>query len=206
MLFRSNNGQTDNYYTNAYLRRLNTHAFGNDDRLIITYTYFEHSGSAGFFTVDSYDQLINDPDLDLEYSDIPIYKDSLGVSHRLSEVIDFRSINLSNTVNVNASIPEFGTNIIFDAEYYLPRSDLLLVNTRGIFYIKEGIPSENPTLPECDRDAMILYEIHLGDYTYDLNDIKIKTLHNRRYSMKDIGKFENSLSNLEYAVYLSLLE
>ena len=204
--YEFNNGQTDNYYTNAYLRRLNTRAFGNDDRLIITYTYFEHSGSAGFFTVDSYDQLINDPDLDLEYSDIPIYKDSLGVSHRLSEVIDFRSINLSNTVNVNASIPEFGTNIIFDAEYYLPRSDLLLVNTRGIFYIKEGIPSENPTLPECDRDAMILYEIHLGDYTYDLNDIKIKYVDNRRYSMKDIGKFENRLSNLEYAVSLSLLE
>lgn len=53
--YEFNNGQTDNYYTNAYLRRLNTRSFGNDDRLIITYTYFEHSGSAGFFTVDSYD-------------------------------------------------------------------------------------------------------------------------------------------------------
>lgn len=201
-----NNGQTDNFYTNASLTRKSIRAFGNDDRLIITYMYFEHSGNAGFFTVDSYSQLVNDPDLNLEYSDIPMYKDSIGIEHRLSECMDFRSISLNGTIDTNTTIPDFGTSVIFDVEYYLARSDLLMVNTSGIFYLKEGISSENPALPEIDKDALPLYEVYLSAYTYNLDDIRIRYIDNKRYSMKDIGKFENRISKLEYAVSLSLLE
>lgn len=200
------NGQTDVFYKNATITRKETRAFGNDDRLVITYMYFEHSGSAGFFTVDSYSQLVNDPDLNLEYSDIPSYTDSLGVTYRLAECMDFRTISLNGVIDTNAQIPDFGTSAIFDIEYYLARSDLLLVNTNGVFYFKEGISSEKPSLPEIDNDAMALYEVYLTAYTYNLDDIRVKYVDNKRYSMKDIGKFENRISNLEYAVSLSLLE
>ena len=199
-------GQTDNFYGPSKIKRNVARIIGNDDRLIITYYYFEHSGTAGFFTVDSYAQLVNDEELNLEYSDIPTYTDVNGNKTRLAECIDFRSIKLSTVVDTFATIPTFNSTMIFDIEYYLPRSDLLLLNSKSKFYFKEGIPSDAPHLPTVDEDAMALYEVYLEAYTYSLDDIKIKYVDNKRFTMKDISKIENRISNIEYSVALTMLE
>ena len=199
-------GQTDNFYKPAKLTRNTLRTFANDDRLIISYYYFEHSGTAGFFTVDSYSQLVNDPELDLEYSDIPTYKSSNGITYRLAECVDFRPIKLTDNDVPNAVIPTFNTSMVYDIEYYLPRADLLLVNSDGDFYFKQGISSENPTLPSMDKNAMALYEIYLNAYTYSMDDIRFRYIDNRRYTMKDIGKIESRVDKLEYYVSLNMLE
>ena len=198
-------GQTDNFYTAATLTRTGARIFNNDDRLIITYYYFEHSGNAPFFTVDSYSQLVNDPDLDLEYSDIPTYTDKNGTVHRLAEYIDFRSIKLTSFSNT-ALIPTFNSTVIFDVEYYLARNDLLLVDENSNFYFKEGIPSENPILPTLDENSMGLYEVYLAPYVYSMDDVKVKYIDNKSFSMKDIARLFKRVDNLEYAISLSMLE
>lgn len=199
------NGQTDVFYTNAKLKLKTPFAVVADNRLIITYYYFEHSGDQGFFTVDSYDQLVNDPDLNLEYSDIPTYKSKNGVEYRLAEVFDFRTIKTSN-IDTNAPIVQFDSNAVFDIEYYLGRADLLLVSSTGRFYIKEGVPSENPSIPFADPDTMVLYEIYIKSYTYTLNDISVRFVDNRKYTMKDFGKLANRIERLETSVALTMLE
>ena len=199
------NGQTDNFYTASKLTRNKARVFNNDNRIIVTYYYFEHSGTAPFFTVDSYSQLVNDPELDLEYSDIPTYTNKNGVVHRLSEFIDYRSIKLT-TVNTNALLPAFNSTVIFDVEYYLPRADLLLVDEDNTFYFKEGIANDNPTLPTIDENAMALYEVHIAAYTYSLDDITVKYIDNKSFSMKDIGRLFKRVENIEYAISLSMLE
>ncbi len=199
-------GQTDNFYTPAKITRNTYRTIGNDNRLIITYYYFDHAGTAGFFTVDSYAQLINDEELNLEYSDIPTYKDNNGTEYRLAECIDFRPIKTGNSIDVNSLIPTLNSSVVFDVEYYLPRSDLLLLNSSGNFYFKEGVPADAPNLPTIDEDAMALYEVYLAAYTYTLDDIKVKYIDNKRFTMKDISRLENRVSNVEYSVALSLLE
>lgn len=200
-------GQTDNFYTPATLTRNTARTFVNDNRLIITYYYFEHSGNAGFFTVDSYSQLINDKSLNLTYSDIPSYKDNNGTTYQLAECIDFRTLKgVTGTVDTTAIMPLMNSTVIYDVEYYLPRADLLQVNSDGAFYIKEGVSSESPSLPVADDNAMPLYEIHLGAYTYTLNDIQTNYIDNKRFSMKDISKLESRISNIEYYVALNMLE
>lgn len=200
------NGQTDEFYTPAKIIRNVYRKITTDDRLLISYYYFEHSGTAGFFTVDSYAQLVNDVNLNLEYSDIPSYTTTNGQTFRLAECIDFRPLKrLSSDVPVVA-MPYFNSTMSFDIEYYLGRADLLMVNTQGKFYLKQGVSSDNPTLPEKDVDAMPIYEIHIGAYTYSMADIKTRFINNRRYTMRDIGTIDERVKNLEYYTSLSLLE
>lgn len=199
-------GQTDVFYTNAKIKVKNSFSVDSQSRLIITYYYFEHSGDEGFFTVDSYNQLINDPDLNLEYEDIPTYKATNGTVYRLAEVFDFRTIKRDNTIDQNAPIVAFDTNAVFDIEYYLDRADLLLVSAEGQFYIKEGVSSETASLPQPDPDSMLIYEIYIKAYTYDLNDISVRYIDNRKFTMKDISKITNRIDRLEKVVALNMLE
>lgn len=204
--YEFNGGQTDIFYTNAKLKVVEPYTVVENNRLIITYYYFEHSGDQGFFTVDSYSQLVNDPDLNLEYSDIPTYTSKSGVEYRLSEHFDFRTIKLANAVDENTPIVAFNTNAVFDVEYYLPRADLLLVSYDGRFYFKEGMPAENPSVPQADPDTMILYEIHLKSYVYTMDDISVRFVDNRKYTMKDFSKMSDRIKRLESAVALTMLE
>lgn len=200
------NGQTDEFYTPAKIIRKEYRKITTDDRLIISYYYFEHSGTAGFFTVDSYAQLVNDIDLNLEYSDIPTYTTSNGQTFRLAECIDFRPLKRLSSDVPTVTMPFFNSTMSFDLEYYLGRADLLMVNTQGKFYLKQGVSSDNPTLPEKDIDSMPIYEIHIGAYTYSMADIKTKFINNRRYTMRDIGMIDERVKNLEYYTSLSMLE
>ena len=78
--------------------------------------------------------------------------------------------------------------------------------TKGEFEIIKGISSENPTTPEDIESGMTLATIEMPPYLYDVNDVKIKVVDNRRFTMRDIGKIEDRVSNLETVTSLSLLE
>ena len=55
-------------------------------------------------------------------------------------------------------------------------------------------------------NAMHLYTLEIPAYTLDTEDITITRVDNRRFTMRDIGKLENRIENLEYYTQLSLLE
>ena len=55
-------------------------------------------------------------------------------------------------------------------------------------------------------DAMGLYDLDLNPYVFSLSDIKPRILDNKRYTMRDIGKLDKRIKNLEYYTSLSLLE
>ena len=54
--------------------------------------------------------------------------------------------------------------------------------------------------------AMHLYTLDIPSYTLSTEDIKITKVDNRRYTMRDIGKLESRIENVEYYTQLSLLE
>ena len=53
---------------------------------------------------------------------------------------------------------------------------------------------------------MHLYTLELDNYTLSTEDVTIKKVDNRRYTMRDIGKLENRIENLEYYTQLNILE
>ena len=53
---------------------------------------------------------------------------------------------------------------------------------------------------------MALYDIFVPAYTRKINDIQLRFIDNRRFTMRDIGRLEKRIESLEYYTSLSLLE
>ncbi len=205
--YRLNTGVTDVAYTESSIVRTVDSALGGNSnlRLMVSFDYFAHSGGTGYFNIDSYSEILNDPDSGVTYENLPEYISSGKTVFKANNTLDFRPIVIG-TDTITSFLPANESTAIFDVEYYLPRVDLLQINKDGLLYSKAGIPSETPVPPRPDENAMVLYEIHLGAYTYSLNDVKTKFIENKRYTMRDIGRLENRIENMEYYVALNLLE
>ena len=53
---------------------------------------------------------------------------------------------------------------------------------------------------------MLISEITLPAYLLDIDDAKLTKKTNKRYTMRDIGRLEDRINNIEYYTALSLLE
>lgn len=173
-------------------------ATGPDYPVTVTFKYFQHS-AGDYFGPDSY--------VDVDYDDVPTEN---GI--RLSDVLDFRpriaddNSGFSGAGTVVGNIPTPFTIVRADIEHYLPRIDKIYVDVEGNFGVTQGVPALEPKKPEDPADAMVLYVLNVPAYTFDTADVQAEKISNRRYTMKDIGRLENRLSNIEYYVSLNLLE
>ena len=197
---------TDHYYGISRLKRIKPLPAITTPSIEGTYRYFQHSGTAGYFTIDSYKSALADPDSGVTYESLPVYKDSAGNLYPVASSIDFRpDLNAAGEF-IAPVFPASNSTMVFDVEYYIARADLLQINSDGALYIKRGEPSESPRPPRPDQDSMAIYEIWLKPYTYSLNDVSSTFIENRRYTMRDIGNLDKRLQNVEYYTVLNLLE
>ena len=114
-----------------------------------------------------------------------------------------------NPIAVSLSGDEFITpssNITSDFEYYLPRTDKLIITKEKKFDLIQGVSSEIPQIPSDLSDAMTIYTIDIPAYTFSPAEVKLNYIENRRYTMRDIGKIDKRLDRLEYYTSMSLLE
>lgn len=188
------NGQTNYYYDFGSIKFNSVQKRG---KITVEFEYFEHT-SGDYFTVDSYTDI----------KDIPYYN---GV--RLNDVIDFRPDVVGEFDGVkifNSPVfPKNNENIIVDIYHYLARSFIICLNSNGEFMTVLGNDDRLGSLkyPDTPANAMKLYEGYMKPIIEDVkNDVFIKMIDNKRYTMRDIGKLENRIENLEYYTSLSLLE
>ena len=167
----------------------------------INFKYYTH-GVGNYFSVASY------PD----YENIPNFNDN-GTIYNLRDSIDFRprisddGSNFKNTGAVRNEFLDYANDFNTDYSYYLPRIDKIYLSGDGKITYKEGNSSLNPVEPQAPSDAMSLYVIEHPAYGFDINnDSTFYPVDQKRYTMKDIGKLENRIKNLEYYTTLSLLE
>ena len=207
------NGQRDNYYDQGRIK-LKSGQLEPSGSLRITFDFFTH-GSGDYFDVDSYTGVVS-------YEGIPSYtSDTTGQSLELRDCLDFRPRVADNSfINSgsfdrdfdptdNAStvdVVKFGTDITADFEYYLPRIDKIFLDKEGVFKVLKGASALDPQVPKSLDGAMHLYTLDIPAYTLSTDDIKINIVDNRRYTMRDIGKLESRIENVEYYTQLSLLE
>jgi len=197
--FELDNGQRDDYYDVGRIKKKTTSNYTAAVALTVTYKYFSHS-TGDFFSVDSYTGQI-------DYSAIPKLGDI-----ELRSAIDFRPRvgnaggNFTGTGAITAVAPvrfsQFSTNI----QYYLPRIDKIYLDSKGVFGVAPGVPAVFPVEPEIPTDSMHLYTLSIPAYTLTPDEVTVKFIDQRRYTMRDIGRIDKRISQIEYYSVLSFLE
>jgi hypothetical protein len=195
------NGQKATYYGLGSLR-LKRGSNAPTGPIRITFDYFTH-GTGDYFSVDSYS---------IDYKDIPTLILG-GNEYVLRDCLDFRpKINdagtgFSGTGSSVGEFPDFENDITTAYEYYLPRTDKIVINRDGRIKVikgESGFEAKEPATPE---DSMALYILKQKPYVFNIStDIDIVKIDNRRFTMRQIGKLENRIKNIEYYTSLNQLE
>jgi hypothetical protein len=196
-----NDGQTNSFYDLASITLLPGSPVPVAP-IQITFKYFAHSTTGDYFTVNSYLSTI-------DYKDIPYFN-----STPLRDCIDFRprvanaGTVFSGTGSSVNGVPKRGIDIEADFEYYLSRKDKIAIDARGNYFVISGISSLTPIEPNDPSEGMVLFNLEYEPYTFGTSNDNVirKAVDNKRYTMRDIGKLEKRIDNLEYYTSLSLLE
>lgn len=154
-------------------------------------------------------------------------------SSAVTTAVTFATISPSSTITYNVpatglNVPSYGKNFQSDFTNYLPRKDLIMITPDNVLKIKEGVSDVNPQTPLYPENAMVVAVYNIPPYpslSSDQTDallslnqtaktlirdtstaITSNLLTHRRYTMRDIGKLDSRLSNMEYYMQLSIAE
>lgn len=233
--FLLDTGQRDNYYDIARIQRKPGIA-PPTGRLLCVFDYLEHSAGDiitvdSYSDVANQMDYVDIP----EYSATKVDPESSSPTgnYQLYNIMDFRpcvesAAGTSSSVSTvdqitgysfdffhrqydgtGASANNFlkpGSLVQADYEYYLPKRAILDIDQNGVFSLTEGDSAETPENPEIRDNAMKLAEIFVPAFTFTPKDVVIRREKNQRFTMRDIGKLQDRISNLEYYTHLSLLE
>lgn len=169
--------------------------------IIVKYEYLESAETSpgDFIAVDSYTH----PTSKMRYDQIPTVS-----SYPLRDSIDFRPYVIDNAYKLRY-FPKYGTTASIVYNNYLSRIDNISLSTTGEYLVTLGIPSENPIEPNTPNLAMKLARANIEPYTFlrgSQRGVAITPIENKRYTMRDIGKLERRIQDLEYYTALTLTE
>jgi len=250
--FELDTGMRDNFYDHSKLKLKSTSSrtVANGDIYLVKFDYFVHdtSSGVGYFSVDSYpiDDANTANTTAIQTGEIPVYKSpTTGVQYNLRNHIDIRPritdtansvttlTNISRNPATSTAIVEPSGGLRFmapnenftvDLDYYLPRKDRIILNSRGQMRVIKGVPSLNPQTPPAAGDGLTLAIIDISPYPSlpfenakristatspnGRTDIanRLTPVRQVRFTMKDIGTLRQRIENLEYYTSLSLLE
>ena len=209
--FTLDKGQKEQYYDYSKIIRNSGESEPSRQLLVIFDYYSVPTGDTGdVFTVNSYSE-------ERFSTDIP----NIGKNNvRASDTLDFRprvaNFSGSSSSPFDFASRSFGTepkiivspneSALVGYDFYLGRIDKLYLDKLGTFTVLQGIPSVTPKAPNKPDDVMEIATITLPPYLYNPKDASISLADNRRYTMRDIGKIEDRVENLEKVTSLSLLE
>jgi hypothetical protein len=224
--YEFNNGQKESFYDHASIK-LKAGYMSCVGPLVVCFRYFKHSqptNAGGFFTVDSYPDLATTlfeegTSIGTGYDIIPNFVSKTGQSISLRDSIDFRPTrynatntypNFAYTLNGYSAAPITSpiaaTDFDLGYQYYMGRKDLIVLKADKSFARIEGVPSKYPQDPPVPARSMVLYTLTAQPYTATPSNVNVRYVENKRYTMRDIGKIEKRVENLEYYVQLNSLE
>ncbi|RPG97288.1 MAG: DUF4815 domain-containing protein [Candidatus Pelagibacter sp. TMED165] len=214
--FDLDNGQRDNFYDIGRIK-LKPGALKPTGQLLIDFDFFAH-GAGDYFDVDSYSGVVT-------YANIPSYtSETLGTKFELRDSLDFRprvddastlpgatsgsdfERSYNGTGNSTIDIPEFNTDITTDFSFFLSRIDKIFITREAEIKVVKGASALNPLAPQNLDGHMHLATLEIPSYTLSTEDVQVIKQDNRRFTMRDIGRLEKRIQNVEYYTQLSLLE
>ena len=203
--FQLDDGRRNNVYAIGSIK-LTGAPIPNATALTVDFDYYSH-GAGDYFAADSYYEAANASNVTQaqQYEDIPSYsgyKDTLN----LRDALDFRPTQIAAGGFSSTSMVRVNTLISSDMTFYMPRIDKVYIAKSGELAIATGVSGLNPQPPKDPDDSMVIYKLTLPGYVYDVQQVKVTPIDNRRYTMRDIGRLEKRIQRLEYYTSLSLIE
>ena len=206
--YEFDNGQRKTHYDHATIKLKRGYSSPRG-KIYAQYRYLKHQSAPspqndGLFTVDSYLKAGSNFTYD-QISKFNNKEDNKLTS--LRSAYDFRPTRsiggstLSGAVNPD---PDF--TAVSSFEYYLSRIDQIVVKPSKEFAVVSGKSSITPKASPIGQDDMKLYTLYVPAYTESVKDIRVEFKENRRYTMRDLNKFDNRIKGLEYYVALNSLE
>lgn len=240
--FRLNPNQKDAFYDLSYIEYIQGRPRPGNEQLTIQIKVFETqipSGSESFYTINSYSNVSP------QY--IPVYVSESGYKYNLRDCIDFRPVrdkesSMSYTATVGASAPIMTVAIqnnidaadptfsagpynipatdqfaSADIEYYLPRYDVISVDSYGTFNYIKGLEERDPVPPMLGTDQLVIGQVFVpgapilspkeaSQQNKREYAVRAKAKGVKRYTMKDIKGIEDRLDRLVYYTSLNQLE
>ena len=200
----TDDGQRDNFYQKGRVILRGSEALPRNNTVKVKYNYFEHT-AGDFFSRNSYIGAV-------AYEDIPTYRMQNGFEVELRDVLDFRGVQDSASTGFDGAealvtpLPRNTSAIGADITYYDPRNDILVVTEEGDIQYITGQPNVNPVIPSVPSTSMHTHSFALNAYTDNEDDLGVRPVDNRRYTMRDIGNIAKRIDNLEEVTSLTLLE
>jgi hypothetical protein len=207
--YELDNGQRRTHYDHATIKLRRGFSSPTGGSIYVLYKYLRH-GSApspqniGLFTVNSYLGVSSN----ITYNDISKFLDSEGgriLSGRSS--FDFRPTRaIAGTELSGAVCPDPDQTAEVSFEHYLSRIDRVVIKPSKEIVVIEGQSAIKPLPPPVNKDDMLIYTLFVPPYTESVKEVRADFQNNRRFTMRDIGGFENRIKGLEYYVSLNSLE
>jgi hypothetical protein len=206
--YEFDNGQRKTHYDHATIK-LKRGFSAPRGRVFVQYRYLKHLSAPspqndGMFTVDSY---LKDGS-NFTYDDIFSFNSAEdGKLISMRSAFDFRPTRaIAGTALTGAINPEPLQTIETGFEYFLSRIDQIVVKPSREFSVVTGKASLSPVASVVLPEDMLIYTVSIPAYTDNVKDVRADFKNHRRYTMRDIGKFDDRIKNLEYYVTLSALE
>ena len=195
--FIFDDGQRDNYYglSKLILKEGET----DPGTIYVEYEHLARSGNVNFFGPGSYSSL--------DYSEVPDHTLADGKTVSLRNFLDFRPDKTSPTTFANVKyLPASGTSVTSETNYYLPRADKLIATQEGDIQLLMGQQSKDPQLKPTPDNALELYQILMNANTHSPDDVQIRPIEHKRYTMKDIAQLEAKVDDLKAYTELNIAE
>jgi hypothetical protein len=201
--YEFDNGQRKSYYDHATIKLKRGYS-APTGRIYVQYKYFKQDGTNGIFTVDSYVKTGSN----FTYDEISYFNNTEDSKlTTLRSAFDFRPHRaVGGTALSGTFVPEPLENITMNFDYYMPRIDQVVVKSSQEFAVITGKSDVNPVAPPVETKDMLIYTLSIPAYTETVKNIRADFKNHRRYTMQDIGAFENRIRGLEYYVSLNSLE
>ena len=207
-------GQKDNYYDRIVIKLKPGYTIPYNSpqasEVEVKYSHYTHGQDGQFFSVSSY--------YTETYESIPDHTTATGQVISLRDVLDFRPSRSEQDLqefNVTGELPQNASAVtVNQINYFLPRIDVLVANATdsrgdigfGELQVIQGESNVIPREPEIPTGSMALYTFRLNPYTFNTADLTSTFIPNKRFTMKDIGKLEQRVTDLFELTTLSLLE
>jgi hypothetical protein len=238
--FKLKTNQRDNYYDHSYIEFIPGRPAPVDGLMTVQMKAYELNDTAGqyFFTVDSYPTAANK---------IPLYTSPSGRTFNLRDCLDFRpfveplspanytnalvlgtaptvsdsstGVNVAPVFSPSRTIltPSFNQFGQLDYEFYLNRTDSVVIDSYGKISIVKGNETDLSVPPTITADQIKIADIYvpgvpaLTPEEANAQDrqqygVRVTPKGTKSYKMKDIENIDKKVDSLRYYVLLSALE
>ena len=164
-----------------------------------------------------------EPDGEIELSDAVDFRSYCHSLHDISSALDPTSATDVSSISsqpfaygteeftsaraVSFDLPKSGQSLLTSAlEHYVPRIDKISLSSDGDFIVSKGEPADQPAAPLTPANSILLHTLYLPAYTQNLSKVSVHSQDHKRFTMKDIGRIQGRVKNLERVSSLNALE